>query len=133
MGSHYVEPENNWISTREQLPPYGLTVIACYDFEYVGQAIRTHTDKDGDHWKFSDLSMIANLSNNVTHWQPFPKPYLTGEYPVCGSSKDDFTERNVTVTVTDIDFCKKNCSEYGNCGNLLEDQTKLVAPCDWSP
>jgi hypothetical protein len=122
---------NEWISVdRDFLPPYGLPVIICYDMEYVGQGIRTHTDKFGEHWTLSDLSMIATIPDKkVTHWQLFPKPVLTGEYPaVLVSSKNG---RKI-FEVTDIDFCKKNCAEYGNCQNLMEDQSKMVATCEWS-
>ncbi len=35
------------------------------------------------------------------------------------------------ATVYHVSFCKKFCKEYGTCGNLMNDQTKLVAPCVW--
>jgi hypothetical protein len=58
----------DWVSVKNQLPPYGVDVLVFLDFHNQTLiAQRTSTDANGEHWS-------CDYMKYVTHWMYLPVP-----------------------------------------------------------
>ena len=59
-----------WIKITDRLPDYGVEVTV-YDHGKQKQAIRTKTDRQGDHWwEDSNCLDVEPAHCTYTHWHP---------------------------------------------------------------
>lgn len=61
--------EMNWISVKDDLPPYGQPVIVCRPYSKDCLKVEQGYRDLGDWWW-----VYGTLTKRVTHWMPLPKP-----------------------------------------------------------
>jgi hypothetical protein len=66
-----------WLVCRHKLPAYGDRVLVAYkgansNWRGVQIAKRSHTDKDGEHWK-SDSDEDIRDNAKIYAWMPLPE------------------------------------------------------------
>ena len=65
-----VQPINQWISCKEEMPEDGISVLICSNR---GTVHKVTYDSDMGYFYIADSDLHYN-ELDVTHWQPLPEP-----------------------------------------------------------
>ena len=64
-----VQPINQWISCKDEMPEDGISVLIC---SYRGTVSKATYDSDMGYFYIADSELHYN-ELDITHWQPLPK------------------------------------------------------------
>jgi len=60
----------NWISVKDRLPEYNVSVLTTHKDSSVLIGWRASTNSRGENWKIG----VDCKPNSITHWMPLPEP-----------------------------------------------------------